>query len=100
MNTSIQSSVDPTKISLTIESLANFIGFIIGYYLMKKGFDPSVATNIVQYIADTTVTIIPTGFAMWHGVHAIFGAIRKLVIYSTTGKTLPVDNSIAVTSTN
>lgn len=85
----LQSSVDPNKLSLTVQSLAKAIIFLVGYYAVSKGFDPTIATSQINQLTDVVINIIPAGFAVYHGIEAVWGITRKL-IYSlglSTGQT-------------
>ena len=84
------SSIDPTKVSLTVESLSKAVIFLVGYFAAAKGFDPATATTQAQALTDVTLSIVPACFALYHGLQAIYGITRKMF----------VDKGIAMTSTN
>lgn len=75
-----QSSLDTTKISLTVSSVAKVAIFVVGAYAMAKGFDPTEATNGVQQITDIILSVIPACFAVFHGGEAIWGVVRKFFV--------------------
>lgn len=74
------SSVDPSKISLTIQGATKTLIFIIGYFAIAKGFDPAEATTNVQLISDIVISLIPAVLAVYHGGEAIYGIVRKFFI--------------------
>jgi hypothetical protein len=75
-----QSSIDPAKVSLTVESIAKMAIFLIGYFAVSKGFDVTQATTQVQAIRDVVLSLIPASFALYHGCTAIYGLVRKMFI--------------------
>lgn len=77
------SSLDPSKISLTVESLAKMAVFLFGAYAMNKGFDPTTATSQIQAIRDAVLVIVPAGFALYHACVALYGIIRKFMVTKT-----------------
>lgn len=74
------SSVDPSKISLTIESLSKVAIYGVTYYAVSKGFSVETATTQVQAITDLVLQLVPTVFALYHGVQAIYGLVRKVFV--------------------
>jgi len=84
-----QSSLDPSKVSLTIQSIAKFLIFVAGTYAIHKGFDPVTATNVITQLSDILISAIPACFAMYHAGEAVWGVVRKFFVIS-------VDNSIVV----
>jgi hypothetical protein len=77
------SSLDPSKVSLTIESLAKMAIFLLGTYAMNKGFDPMQATNQIQAMRDAALVIVPACFALYHACYALYGIVRKLMVAKT-----------------
>ena len=74
------SSVDPTKISLTIESVAKFVIYAITAVALAKGLDPMQATTGVEQVRDILISIVPACFAVVHGCLAVYGVIRKFAV--------------------
>jgi len=74
------SSIDPTKLSLTIESGSKVIIGIIGSLIALKGVDATPITNQVQVIVDSVVTGIAVGFTAWHSMQTVYGLVRKLFV--------------------
>lgn len=80
LKTIFQSSLDPSKVSLTIQSLTKFVIFVIGYFAMSKGFNPEDATTNVQAISDIVISLVPAVFAVYHGCEALYGIARKFFV--------------------
>ena len=76
----LRSSVDPNKISLTIESGAKFVIFFVGYFALAKGLDPATATTQIQAITDVVLSLVPACFAVYHGLQTVWGLVRKFTI--------------------
>lgn len=79
------SSVDPSQLSLTVESFSKVIIGLVGWYAVSKGMDPMTAQSQVQAIIDLVAQAIPLAFTLWHSLQAIWGLVRKL--YSTFATT-------------
>ena len=75
-----QSSVDPTKISLTIQGLSKTVIFVVGYFALQKGFDVATAQTQIQVVTDITIMLIPAILAVYHGGETIYGIVRKMFI--------------------
>lgn len=75
-----QSSVDPNKISTTIQGLSKAIIFVITFIAVQKGFDPTQATNGVQQITDLLIVATPAILAVYHSGEAIYGIVRKMFV--------------------
>ena len=75
-----QSSLDPSKVSLTVQGLAKFVTFIIITYATAKGFDPNEATNGVDQIKDIIISTIPACFALYHAGETVYGIVRKMFV--------------------
>lgn len=74
------SSLDQSKISLTVQALTKCAIFIVGYFAVSKGFDPMTATNGVQQVSDIVISLIPAILAVYHGGEAIYGIVRKFFV--------------------
>src|ERR1700674_4383470 len=75
------SSVDPTQLSLTIESLSKVLIGLIGWFAVSKGFDAATAQNQLQIIIDLTAQAVPIAFTLWNACMTIFGLVRKLFTF-------------------
>ena len=75
-----QSSVDPTQVSLTISSIFKVVIFFAGYVAVSKGFDVTTATTQVEAIRDLVLSLVPACFALYHGLQAIYGIVRKFFV--------------------
>lgn len=82
------SSVDPTKLSLTIESFSKALIGLVGWYAVSKGMDAATATTQLQVIIDLVAQAVPLVFALWHSLMTIYGLVRKLWMYLATPKTV------------
>lgn len=76
----LQSSVDPTQLSLTIDSIAKTAIGLIGTLIAYKGIDSQPITTQLQAIVDAVVTVIPVGFAAWHSMQILVGLWRKTTV--------------------
>lgn len=75
-----RSSLDPSKVSLTVQSISKMVIFFVGYIAVSKGLDPETATTQVEAITEIFVSIIPACFAVYHGLEAIYGIVRKFFV--------------------
>lgn len=79
--TYLQSSVDPTKISTSIESFGKIIAGAVAFIAVLKGVDPAIASaqwgNFIQLVA----TGVPAAYTTWHTAELIFGLVRKFVMW-------------------
>ena len=89
VKTAFASSVDPTQISLSVESGSKVIIGIIGTLIAMKGIDASPITSQLQALVDQIVTAFTLGYTMYHTAQTAYGLIRKVYV------TPVVDNSIA-----
>lgn len=78
-----QSSIDPSKLSLTVESGSKTIIGIIGYFAVLKGLDSQVITSQLQATVDTLVTLITAGYTAYHALQTTYGLIRKMFVSKT-----------------
>lgn len=80
IKTIFQSSVDPSKISLTVQSITKFAIFVTATFLLSKGMNPAEATTAIQQISDILISVIPAGFAVFHACEAVYGIVRKFFV--------------------
>lgn len=84
----LQSSIDPTQISLTIESTGKAVAGVVVFLAMLWGADPNVVqTNWAQTIA-LVATAAPAAYALWHSAAGLWGMARKVLVAITTPKTI------------
>jgi hypothetical protein len=83
LKTIFQSSLDPSKVSLTIQSFSKTVIFIVGFFALQKGFDPATATTQIQGITDIVISLIPAVLAVYHGGETIYGMVRKMFVVKT-----------------
>jgi hypothetical protein len=76
----LQSSSDPTQISLSIESGGKTLIGIIGYFLVLKGLDAGAVTSQLQLIVDQVATGVTLAFTLYHSLMTVYGLVRKLTI--------------------
>lgn len=75
-----QSSVDPTQISTTIESVGKVLAGVVTFFAVLQGVDPVIAGQQWGGFVTLVATGAPAGYAAWYAGEAIFGAARKLFI--------------------
>lgn len=80
---SLTSSVNENELSLTFQSIAKVLIGIVGWYAAQKGLDPNAATNQFQQIVDLGVMTVPALFAAFHSLQALWGLIRKFIVFIT-----------------
>lgn len=73
-----QSSVDPNKVSMTIQGVSKAVVFMVTFFAVQKGFDPTQATNGIQQITDLLIVATPAILAVYHTGEAIYGVVRKM----------------------
>lgn len=75
-----QSSIDPNKVSMTVESFSKMVIFLVGFFAIQKGFDPNVATTQIQAMTEVVISIVPACFAVYHGLQTVYGIARKMFV--------------------
>lgn len=83
----LQSSADPSAISLSIESGGKTLIGIIGYLLVLKGLDAGTITTQLQAIIDEVATAVTLGFTLYHSLMTVYGLGRKVLVAVSTPKT-------------
>lgn len=78
---SLQSSVDSTKISLTVESLGKTIGGLVILFASVKGIDPVIATAWWGALVAQAGIVVSSGYATYHAGVMLWGMIRKGVAW-------------------
>lgn len=76
----LSSSVDPTQLSLTVESTGKILAGLIGWAAVAKGLDPATAQTQFQLIIDMGAQGIPIAFTLWNSMLVVWGAARKLLV--------------------
>lgn len=74
----LQSSVDSTKISLTIESIGKTLGGLVLMYATIKGIDPAIAQQTWGIFVANVTTAAVGAYTAWHATEVVYGLIRKL----------------------
>jgi hypothetical protein len=75
------SSVDPTQVSLTVESAGKVLIGIIGWFAVAKGLDAATAQTQLQVIIDLVAQSVPVAFTLWNAMMTGYGLVRKLCVY-------------------
>lgn len=73
------SSVDPSQISLTVESVVRIIGLMVGGYGAIKGSHVVIDNTVIQQTTDALVAVITSGIVVWQSANLLFGLFRKVV---------------------
>lgn len=86
----LQSSADPTQISLTIASGGKTLAGFVALLAVVFGIDPNAASSQIMNLVATATTLVTAAYTAYNAAEMMYGGIRKLVIYFGTGKaTLP-----------
>lgn len=88
------SSIDPTQLSLSVQSAAKVIVGIIGAYAAYRGLDQTTITTSLQQFTDIIVTLIPVAYATYHSLELAWGIVRK--IFALFGNKNPASVTVAV----
>lgn len=75
--TALQSSVDPKKISLTIESFGKTVIGLVAVLATYKGLDPAGATSAFQAIIDNVAIGVTAAFTVYNSAMTVYGLARK-----------------------
>lgn len=75
-----QSSVDPSKVSLTIESLGKAVAGLITFLGVLNVVDPIIANQAWGNFVASIITAIPVGYSVWNAGLALWGLIRKIAV--------------------
>jgi len=73
----LQSSIDPTKISLSIESFGKMAGSLILLYATVKGINPTAALQWWQMLMAQAVVVVSSIFAAYNAIMMFWGIVRK-----------------------
>lgn len=82
-----QSSIDPTKLSLSIESGSKALIAFGTYIFMIKGIDATPFANQIEAITAAAITVISGSVGVWHGMQTLYGLVRKLFVKTTAQNT-------------
>ena len=74
----LQSSTDPTQISLSIESFGKVLVGLIAVLAVAKGLDVQYATTQAQLFMGQGIIVATSGFTMYQSLMTIYGLVRKL----------------------
>lgn len=73
----LQSSVDPTKISLAIQSFGKTIGGIVLMIATIKGIDPVIAQAAWGNFVANATTFALSAYTAFQAAEMLYGIIRK-----------------------
>lgn len=85
----IQSSVDPTQISLSVESAGKSLVGIITLIAILKGMDPATAQGQYQTFIDQAAILVASGYTVFHTAQTLYGLLRKGFMFLITPATTP-----------
>lgn len=75
----LASSVDPTQLSLTVESFSKVVIGLLAWWGVSKGFNVLTAQNQLQVIIDIIAQSVPIAFTLWNAMLTVWGLVRKLL---------------------
>lgn len=75
--TGLASSQDPQTLSLTVSSATQVLLYLVAFFAVHKGLDPTAATTQVQAIIDLIINAAPLVMVLYHSVMTAWGLIRK-----------------------
>ena len=75
----VSSSVDPNKISLTVESVIKLVALLVGGWATVSGNGLVIPDQVVNQTVDGFTVIITSGLAIWQTMNVLFGIFRKFV---------------------
>lgn len=73
----LQSSQDPSQISLTVESFGKSVGALVVLYATIKGIDPMIATQWWGAVVAQATLVVSSGYATYHAGVMLWGLARK-----------------------
>jgi hypothetical protein len=76
----LQSSIDPTKVSLTVESIGKALIGVVAMFAVAKGLNPDTATNQYQLLVDTVASGTAAVVTVYHSIGVVYGIVRKIVM--------------------
>lgn len=79
----LSSSVDPSQLSLTVESFGKVLIGVIVWFAASKSLDVTAAQTQLQAILDLVIQGIPLVFTLWNVCMGVWGAIRKVLVAFT-----------------
>lgn len=77
----MQSSVDPSKLSLTIESAGKSLAGIVALVAAVQGLDPQAATSMWMAIVGQATIAVTAIYTCFHVLQGLYGAVRKLIVF-------------------
>ena len=103
MNTQIptylQSSVDSTKISLTIESIGKTLAGVVAMFAAIKGIDPVIAQAAWGGFVGNATTFAVSAYTAYHAAQVVYGLLRKAYIKLFVNKTVTPVVPVEIVST-
>lgn len=75
-----QSSIDPTTVSLTVQSIGKAVAGFIVFLGVIGWVDPTIAGQAWGELIADVITAIPAGFAVFHAGYVVWGIIRKIAV--------------------
>ena len=76
-----QSKLDPTKVSLTIESAAKTITVIATSFAMLKGVDATPINEAIKNLSETAIVLVSSAVATYHAGQTVYGVVRKFFVH-------------------
>lgn len=77
----LQSSQDPSQISLTVESFGKSAGALILLFATIKGIDPMIATQWWGAVVAQVTLAVSSGYAVYHAGVMLWGLMRKAIAF-------------------
>lgn len=76
----LSSSVDPSKLALSVESFLKAISFIVIFLLTSKGVPVDAAQALYAQIIALVVQLVPAILTIWFTGQTLFALARKLLV--------------------
>ena len=73
------SSVDPSQVSLTVESVIKLIGLVLGGYLSYKGSGMVIDDETIKQVTDAITLVVVSAMSIWQSANLLFGIVRKFI---------------------
>ena len=76
----VASSVDSSKVSLTVESGTKVILGLAAFYAASKGMNVDTATTQAQALIDVAASGVAAAVVVYHSIQTLYGMVRKVYV--------------------
>lgn len=76
-----QSKLDPTQVSLTVESIAKTLSIVVTAFAVMKGVDATPLNEAIKNLSETAIVFVSASVATYHAGQTVYGIVRKFFVH-------------------